>query len=421
MENKLQTEWSLKRINSFAKLVSGSTPSTFKKEFWNGSIVWITPEDLSNIENIYVSTSERKITNEGLKKGIRMIPKRSVVMSSRAPIGYLAIPIVDYTTNQGCKSFVPYPNSGINPEFLYYSLYFNMPRIKRIGEGTTFDEISKSKLEQIDLLIPNDPAKQEKISSILLQIDNYIILIRNLIQKLIKLKIAVVEEIFTKGLRNDDTISRIINSKSYLIPKSWKVMTIQGSSVLKGRIGWQGLSTSEYLDDGDYLLVTGTDFENGSIVWQKCHFVSKNRYLQDSYIQLKTGDVLITKDGTIGKIAYVDKLPKKATLNSGIFVLRPLNNKYMSKYMYHVLNSKFFRNFIENLQAGSTISHLYQKDFVNFEFPLPEILDEQIKICRILDTLDIKISIEKQYLSKILKIKKGMLADLLLPKIRVIY
>ena len=118
------------------------------------------------------------------------------------------------------------------------------------------------------------------------------------------------------------------------IPEDWDILNIIETSILKARIGWQGLTTAEYLKSGDYYLVTGTDFFNGKIDWDNCNYVDKNRYEQDKNIQIKEGDILITKDGTIGKVAYIDNILKPTTLNSGIFVVRPKEKNYNTKYLY---------------------------------------------------------------------------------------
>ena len=155
---------------------------------------------------------------------------------------------------------------------------------------------------------------------------------------------------------------------------------------IKARIGWQGLTTNEYLDHGDYYLVTGTDIKNGLLDFSSCVFVSKKRFDQDSHIQLKVGDVLISKDGTIGKVAYVNSLPLPATLNSGVFVIRCDSSQLSQKYFYYVIKSKLFKDFIEQTSAGSTIVHLYQKDIVKFNFPIPDTLVEQHHIVNIMST-----------------------------------
>ncbi len=112
-----------------------------------------------------------------------------------------------------------------------------------------------------------------------------------------------------------------------VIPEDWHTVHLGDNCTLKARIGWQGLTTDEYLNAGDYCLVTGTDFLNGYIDWDNCVFVEKIRYVQDRNIQLKEDDVLVTKDGTIGKVAFVKKIFKPTTLNSGVFVLRSKSNK----------------------------------------------------------------------------------------------
>jgi type I restriction enzyme S subunit len=201
--------------------------------------------------------------------------------------------------------------------------------------------------------------------------------------------------------------------------EEWTNLNMAEKSTLKARIGWQGLTTAEYLESGQYLLVTGTDFQNGRINWSSCWFVDKSRYMQDTNILLKPKDVLLTKDGTIGKVGYVDSLPRPATLNSGVFVIRPKNNAYNPLYFYYVLDSHIFSNFLAKLQAGSTISHLYQKDFVNFNFMAPEI-EEQSAIASILSDMDTEIDELEHKLAKYKLIKQGMMQELLTGKKRLV-
>lgn len=202
---------------------------------------------------------------------------------------------------------------------------------------------------------------------------------------------------------------------SNTVHSNWKELNLGESAILKARIGWQGLTTAEYLDTGNYYLITGTDFKNGFIDWDNCVFVEKNRYDQDKNIQVQVGDVLVTKDGTIGKVAFVDKVPKPTTLNSGVFVIRPKNKAFDTKYFYYVLMSNHFADFLSRLTAGSTISHLYQKDFVHFNFPLPPI-QEQKAIAQVLSDTDDLIQAIEQKLAKKRAIKQGAMQKLLTPK-----
>ncbi|MED4160351.1 restriction endonuclease subunit S [Shouchella clausii] len=158
------------------------------------------------------------------------------------------------------------------------------------------------------------------------------------------------------------------------IPANWSVEKIKYTTYVKGRIGWQGLKSDEFTDEGPYL-VTGKDFIGKNINWESCHHVSKERYYEAPPIQLKENDLLITKDGTIGKTAIVRDMPDKAILNSGIFVTR--SAKYEVDFMYWMLNSQVFDKYIKFFETGSTIKHLYQETFENFSYPLPTRLEQK--------------------------------------------
>ena len=196
------------------------------------------------------------------------------------------------------------------------------------------------------------------------------------------------------------------------IPESWKMQNILENSTLKARIGWQGLTTTEYKKTGKIYLVTGTDFKDGKIDWENCVYVDEKRYSQDKNIQIKIDDVLVTKDGTIGKIAYVDKLPLPTTLNSGIFVIRSIKNDYLHLFLFYILSSNYFIKFLNKLKAGSTIIHLYQKDFASFNFVVPPISEQQ-QIIQILSNTDKLIEKLEKIIEKKKNIKQGAIQEFL--------
>ncbi|MCF8229434.1 MAG: restriction endonuclease subunit S [Bacteroidales bacterium] len=198
-----------------------------------------------------------------------------------------------------------------------------------------------------------------------------------------------------------------------IIPTDWKEIVLGKSSLLKARIGWQGLTTAEYLKDGNYYLITGTEFKDGFIDWDSCYYVSKERYEQDKFIQVNESDILITKDGTIGKVAFVEKVTKPATLNSGVFVIRPLNNSYNPRFTYYILRSNHFKTFLNKLSAGSTINHLYQKDFVHYKIPLPPTPEEQQSIVIALSDIDTLIANLDKLIAKKKAIKQGAMQQIL--------
>lgn len=202
------------------------------------------------------------------------------------------------------------------------------------------------------------------------------------------------------------------------IPREWDLCNFGENSKIKARIGWQGLTTKEYKNSGDYFLITGTDFENNNIKWETCHYIDKFRYDQDVNIQVKDNDILITKDGTIGKVAFVDKMTKPATLNSGVFVIRPINSCYEPKFLFYVLKSFYFDKFLKQLTAGSTINHLYQKDIVKFNFVSPSIDEQKAIGAALSDIDDLILSLEKLINKKRL-IKEGAMEELLTGKKRL--
>ena len=196
------------------------------------------------------------------------------------------------------------------------------------------------------------------------------------------------------------------------VPEGWGVKKIKHSTYVKGRVGWHGLNSNDFINEGP-ILVTGTDFSNGKIDWSTCYHVSVEHYDKDPFIQLKENDLLITKDGSIGKVAIVQGLEGQATLNSGVFVTRPLKNQYLTAYLYWILNSSVFSCFIDYNKTGSTVLHLYQDTFENFSFPIPPI-QEQKTVCYYLDRqttqIDDLIS-KKQKLIELLKEERAAIIN----------
>ncbi|WP_249660874.1 restriction endonuclease subunit S [Lysinibacillus fusiformis] len=167
------------------------------------------------------------------------------------------------------------------------------------------------------------------------------------------------------------------------IPENWNVKRIKYIANLKGRIGWQGLTSDEYTDVGAYLI-TGVDFKNGRIDWDKCVHVPIERWREARDIQIKNGDLLITKDGTVGKVAIVDNQDKEASLNSGVLRIVTQEN-YDRKFLFWVLQSDVFWTWFNYKNSGnSTIIHLYQGDFAEFKYAIPP-LPEQKAIANFLD------------------------------------
>ena len=142
----------------------------------------------------------------------------------------------------------------------------------------------------------------------------------------------------------------------------WEQRKLGEQMYIKSRIGWQALTRDEYLETGDYYLITGTDIDENShtVDLKRCFYVSKERYEMDDKIQVREGDIIVTKDGTIGKVAMVTGLDKPATLNSHLFVLRDLSGNLDNRYLLQMLNSHIFDAFVNSTKTGSTLTGLSQ-------------------------------------------------------------
>lgn len=145
---------------------------------------------------------------------------------------------------------------------------------------------------------------------------------------------------------------------------------------IKGRIGWKGLKKDEYLDHSNYRIINGESLTKSGVDWAKAGYISESRYIESPEIMLKEGDILLSKDGTIGKIGYIDSLTTPTTVASGIFVIRNIKPEIIpTTFTYYLLKSRLFEGFIAARTEGSVIPHLYQKDFMQFEFPLPTLTE----------------------------------------------
>lgn len=173
-KEKIMADWIERKISDIGTVVGGATPSTKKPEnYENGKIAWITPKDLSTFTGRYIERGERNITEVGLKScSTQLLPKNTVLFSSRAPIGYVAIAANEVCTNQGFKSVVP--NEKTDPLFLFYLLKYNKDKIEGMGSGTTFKEVSGTTMKNIVVNVPTDKGVQEKIAAILGSIDDKI-------------------------------------------------------------------------------------------------------------------------------------------------------------------------------------------------------------------------------------------------------
>lgn len=295
------------------------------------------------------------------------------------------------------------PKEKYGSKFLGYYLNSSAyhQQLLPLMQGVKVLSISKSALQETNLVIPKDNQEQQKIGSFFSNIDSLISLEQKKYDKLTQVKKSMLEKMFPKEGATVPEI-RFANFTG-----EWEKKKLSEIAVMHARIGWQNLRTSEFLDSGEYMLITGTDFQDGVINFKTCHYVEKERYDQDKHIQIKNGSILITKDGTLGKVAFVDGLKKPATLNAGVFNVENQDD-VDDRYLFQYLKAPFLMDYVSLKATGGTIKHLNQNILVDFPVKLPS-KSEQQKIGSYFSHLDSLISLQQRKLEKLKNIKKSLL------------
>ncbi|MBR8655302.1 restriction endonuclease subunit S [Achromobacter sp. Marseille-Q0513] len=403
-------EWHVASIGELAETSSGTTPprSAYDRYYKGGTIAWVKTLDLNNSD---IRSTEERVTPEALAEtSLRVYPSGTVLVAMYGGLnqigrtGRLSLPAA---VNQALTAIRP-RNGSVDSRYLLRVLNHRADHWRSVASSSRKDpNITSKDVRDFVLAIPRIE-EQRAIAEALADADALIESLELLLAKKCQIKQGSMQELLTGKKRLPGFSGK------------WESKVLGQSAILKARIGWQGLTTKEYLSVGDFYLVTGTELRGGAIDWDECSHVEATRYKQDPNIQLTIDDVLVTKDGTIGKVGIVTSLPKPATLNSGIFVVRPLGKAFHPGFFYYLLCSSIFIEFLDQLAAGSTISHLYQKDFVGFSFQLPPTEDEQKAIASVLADMDSDIALVEKRLWKACGVKQGMMQALLTGRIRLV-
>lgn len=336
----------------------------------HGDNYYITIKDIHDGEVVITDKTER-IDDDAMK----IINKRSrlkvgdVLFSSIGRIGETAIireEPKNWNINESVFAFTM-NKSLITPEFFRWMFKSTKYKteILRESTGSTFISIKMNKLNDMEFEIPSIVEQ----SHIVDELNNLETSLKNCESRLEKL--------------NEMAESRFHE----MFGKTSTTITVGESCEVHARIGWQALTQKEYLATGKYMLITGTDFIENEVNYSTCVYVSEDRYNMDRHIILKNDDVLITKDGTIGKVAIVHNLPGPATLNGGIFVVRPNTNIFNKEYISYVFKANTFSQYIELVKTGVAVKHLNQEALNKFEIPMPP-LNEQKVFAEYIETID---------------------------------
>ncbi|NQT49460.1 restriction endonuclease subunit S [Candidatus Kuenenbacteria bacterium] len=387
----MKTNWQTKKLGEVCMVVGGGTPKTQVLEYWKNEIAWITPKDLGKIQDGKIDESAKMISQEGLEKSsAKLLPIGSVVLSSRAPIGYVAISEVEIATNQGCRSFIC--GKDVYNKYLYYFLKFNTELLNKLGGGATFREISGSTLKQIPIPLPPLP-EQHRIVKILDEVFA---------------DVAKAKENAEKNLQNAKELF-----ESYL----QSVFANPGKDWEEKRIG-EVLQKTETIDPTKkpneefiYLDVSSVNkdtkqIENATLLVGK-NAPSRARKL------VKTNDVIFaTVRPTHSRVALISEEYNNQVCSTGYFVLRAkdfLNNNLI----YYFLLTHGFNKQMEKMQKGASYPAVNDGEVKNIFITFPKSLTEQKAIVTKLDILSAKTqkleTIYKQKLSDLEELKKAVL------------
>lgn len=266
------------KIAQIGEVVGGGTPSTSNEEYWGGNIPWITPKDLTAFSSVYISHGESSITETGLNKsGTRLLPANSVLFSSRAPIGYIAIAKNPLCTNQGFKNVICYEDI-IDPLYFYYYIKANVDYFKQIGSGATFPEISGNVMRRIKISIIEDITLQKKVASLLYFYDNLIEVNNKRIKVLEQMAENLYKEWFVRFRFPGHETAEFENG----MPKGWEIDRIGNIAKL---INGRAFLMPELQQEGKYRIVRVGNF-SGKDEW----FYSDMELDDDKYCQ--NGDLL---------------------------------------------------------------------------------------------------------------------------------
>ena len=286
--------------------------------------------------------------------------------------------------------------------FQYLKAPYLMDYVGKKATGGTIKHLNQNILVDFPIFMPKK-SEQIMIGAYYQLLDNLITLHQRKYDKLVAVKKSLLEKMFPA---DGETVPKI-RFKGF--SDAWEQRKLSELTSMHARIGWQNLRTSEFLNNGEYMLITGTDFDDGAINYSTCHYVDRERYEQDKNIQIRNGSILITKDGTLGKVAYVQGLSMPATLNAGVFNVQiKASNLVDEKYLFQYLKAPYLMDYVGKKATGGTIKHLNQNILVDFPIFMPK-KSEQIMIGAYYQLLDNLITLHQRQLEKLKNIKSALL------------
>ena len=350
----MKKDWELKTLGEVCDVINGGTPKTGIPEYWDGNRRWITPAEMGKRTSPYVSDTGRKITDLGLRdSSAQMLPPNSVILSSRAPIGYLVINTEPMATNQGCKGLIP--RKEIEHKFVYYYLSSIVDLLNSLGTGATFKELSGGKLKEITLPVPS-LAEQQRIVGLL----------DEALESLVTAKANAEKNLQNARALFESHLQSVFTQRG----PGWVEKRLEDVCVIGDGNHSSNYPKKEELVAKGVPFIRSTNLVDGEISDEDMRFLSPEKHAQLKKGHLKTGDILFTNRGEIGKTAIVDAGHEGSNLNSQIAWLRcseTLNNRFL----FHVLNSGAIKSHLELSKNGAALQQFTIRQIKELKIPIP--------------------------------------------------
>ena len=321
MNETLPNGWRMARLGEIAQVVSGSTPRTNVAEYWDGDILWLTPADLSNLGSIVIDNSKRKITKAGFQScTTTMLPVGTVLLSSRAPIGHLAVAGKEMCTNQGFKSLVP--SKATNSYYLYFALRQFKDRLVNLGSGATFKEVSKKPVENFRVPLPPLPT-QHKIVEILKEADNLRKLRKQADEKMKDLIPSLFVEMFGDPATN---------------PKGWEILLFVNITKVMHR--YPTFYGQEYIEEGVPVVRISNIQSNHILSKDLTQYVKVPKEFSGKFpltIMNSKDIVMAVRGDTTGKIGFVPDELTGSNISPNLIRISSDSSKVNPYYLFSFL------------------------------------------------------------------------------------
>ena len=393
------TKWKTCTIADLGKVVGGATPSTKKAENYNdGTIAWLTPKDLAGYSGRYIWRGERNITEIGLNScSAKMMPAQSILFSSRAPIGYVAIAGCEMCTNQGFKSVVP--NNNTDYMFLYYLLKYNKDKIEAMGSGTTFKEVSGSTMKGIEVSVPELLDDQRKIAAVLSTID--------------------------EKIEENEAINENLEQQAQTLYSAWfeNFIPFCGEIPSNWNAGFLGdiakICTSSFnptKNPGvklEHYSIPAFD-ENKYPVFETSNDIKSNKYI------LSSSSVLASKLNPETKRIWRPLCITSYAVCSTEFIVFETMNPLMKDFVYSIIDSAEFYNWMCSHTTGSTNSRQRTTPTKTLEFKIIIPPENVIKdFCSIVTPMYDLIAANSMEIQRLSKLRDALLPKLMSGEINV--